>query len=118
MKWVFKAAFIIIGSFLFTGTSMAGDLTGNDREVIITKLVRVEERITALEQRITDLERKFDQRFTGLERKFDQRFQSLENLIYVLLAGIMGLIGFVLWDRRSTIAPVQRSYHDLEMKEA
>jgi hypothetical protein len=52
-----------------------------------------------------------DQRFKSL----DQRFESLEKqldriytLMFILLGAIFTLMGFVLWDRRTAVAPVQR----------
>lgn len=46
-----------------------------------------------------------------------QRLSSLESLMYVLLAGMFALVGFVLWDRRSAVAPLQRSQRELEDRE-
>mgnify|MGYP001569026678 FL=1 len=43
-----------------------------------------------------------------------QRIDDLKDLTYVLLGGILALIGFVLWDRRSTISPVIRKTKELE----
>jgi len=31
---------------------------------------------------------------------------DLKSLVYVILAGIIALIGFVIWDRRTALSPV------------
>ena len=65
------------------------------------------------------------------ETKFeaiDQRFESVEQSIRdlksymlagfaILFAGMFALIGFVIWDRRSAIAPVQRESKHLAEEE-
>jgi hypothetical protein len=77
-------------------------------------------RFTAVDQRFAA----FDQRFAALEKQIDQRFDFLQQLILVLIAGIFGLIGFVVWDRFSTLRPMdarlrrieQDLEHDLELQ--
>lgn len=77
-------------------------------------------RFTVIDQRFTA----FDQRFAALEKQIDQRFDFLQQLILVLIAGIFGLIGFVVWDRFSTLRPMdarlrrieQDLEHDLELQ--
>ena len=44
----------------------------------------------------------------GLDKRFDdmgKRIDDTKGLLYAILAGIFVLIGFVLWDRRTTLAP-------------
>jgi len=67
------------------------------------RLVRVE---TKIEQ--------IDKRFEQIER----RFERLENVMmwgFVLLFTTMvGMVGFVLWDRRTALAPVARAMKEKE----
>lgn len=53
---------------------------------------------------------KFDEWQKGINKRID----DLKDLIYVLLAGILALIGFVLWDRRSTISPMIKKTKELD----
>jgi cell division protein ZapA (FtsZ GTPase activity inhibitor) len=46
-----------------------------------------------------------------------QRIDSIENLLYVVIAGIFVLIGFVIWDRRSALAPAIRKNKELEERQ-
>ena len=54
----------------------------------------------------------------------NQRFTFLENLVMVLIAGVLGLIGFVVWDRKTALRPLEKKLdrleqdlqHDLELQ--
>ncbi|MBF8277724.1 MAG: hypothetical protein HW390_2797 [Candidatus Brocadiaceae bacterium] len=63
--------------------------------------------------RFEDMNRRFEGRFDDVNRRFD----DLKGLLYVILAGIFALFGFVLWDRRTALAPAIRKTKDLEEKE-
>ncbi|MBF0568980.1 MAG: hypothetical protein HQK95_08975 [Nitrospirae bacterium] len=39
---------------------------------------------------------------------------DLYGVIYVLISGMLALVGFILWDRRTTIAPVVRKNREIE----
>jgi len=54
-----------------------------------------------------------EKRIDGLDKRMD----DIAKLIYVVLAGMFGLFGFVLWDRRSALAPAIRKTRDLEERE-
>jgi hypothetical protein len=74
------------------------------------RFVAMDQRFTSMDQRLTDMDRKFDQRFSDM----GQRITDMNNLIYVVLGGIIALIGFVIWDRRTAVAPVARKNRELE----
>ncbi|TAJ14897.1 hypothetical protein DMA11_04010 [Marinilabiliaceae bacterium JC017] len=76
--------------------------------------IRMEERQNTLDAKIEALRQEMnakfdavdkcfeavDKRFESMETSFDKRFNVLENQMYVIIAGIFGLIGFVAYDRR------------------
>jgi prefoldin subunit 5 len=105
-----------------------------DREVaisgqeIVERLSRIEEaqkgidqRLAALEKRIDGLERRIDDGLKGLEQKIDQRMGEIRDFMLwgfgVTFAGIFALVGFVLWDRRTALAPAVRRIEDLQDRE-
>jgi hypothetical protein len=51
-------------------------------------------------------------------RSVNQRIDFLQNIMLggfgVLFSGMIALVGFILWDRRSTLAPVVRKNKELE----
>ena len=55
-----------------------------------------------------------DQRFESMEAGFNQRFNFLENLLMVVIAGIFGLIGYIVWDRKTALQPVEERLLKLE----
>jgi predicted ferric reductase len=84
---------------------------------ILDRLTRLETRVMegqkALEVRIVRIEEGMD----GLDKRMD----DLRGLIYValggiitLICGLIAMIGFVLWDRRTAITPVVRRTGELE----
>ncbi len=84
------------------------------------------QRIDATNQRLDDglkaVNQRFDsvnQRFDSVNQRFDsvnQRIDDLIGLIYVMISGMFVLVGFILWDRRTTLAPVVRTTRELEAR--
>jgi DNA repair exonuclease SbcCD ATPase subunit len=85
------------------------------------RVIRLEEGLKATNQRIDGLEKSINQRIDGLEKSINQRIDDLRNLMlwgYGILFGGMGiLIGFVIWDRRTALAPAVRKSKELEERE-
>lgn len=42
---------------------------------------------------------------------------ALRDLVYLVIAGIFVLIGFVIWDRRAALAPAIRKNKELEERQ-
>jgi len=106
--------------------SAEGDLSLSDKE-IIEKLARLEEGQKGLNKRIDDLGKRMDdlgKRMDDLSARLDdgqkalnKRIDDLRSLTYVVLAGIIALIGFVIWDRRSALSPVITKTKELEERD-
>ncbi|RLD59056.1 MAG: hypothetical protein DRJ05_06975 [Bacteroidetes bacterium] len=67
------------------------------------------------EQRLDALKNSIDHRFDSQQKSMDERFNAqndklndIQTMLYFLLGSMIALMGFVLWDRRTTIALVQR----------
>jgi len=92
----------------------------SDREIIevLTELKagqkalkeNVNQRFEAVDQRFEAM----DQRFESMEAGFNQRFNFLENRIMVVIVGIFGLIGYIVWDRKTALRPVEERLIKLE----
>ena len=63
--------------------------------------------------RLIRLEIKQDEGFKAT----NQRIDDLRDLVYIVIGGMLGLIGFVLWNRRSALAPAIRKNKELEERE-
>ncbi|MDQ6963813.1 MAG: hypothetical protein Q9M13_02710 [Mariprofundales bacterium] len=83
----------------------------SDRE-IIEALADIKAGQQAINQRFEAV----DQRFDDLDQKLSGRIDDLHSLMLVILAGIFGLIGFVVWDRRTMIKPLEQQFMKLEEK--
>jgi len=101
-KLILLIIFICMGVILSFNPAFAQ--TQKDILDIRERLIRLEEGQKALNQRIDELDKRLGGRIDGLEKRMDY----LVNLIYVVLAGMFTLVGFVLWDRRSALAPAIR----------
>ncbi|MEW6103551.1 MAG: hypothetical protein AB1630_07060 [bacterium] len=73
----------------------------------------VKEEIQHVDKRIDQVDKLID----DLRGDINTRIEALQNLLYAVLAGIFALIGFVLWDRRSALAPAVRKAKELEERE-
>lgn len=86
-----------------------------NRERLIRVEARIEvleKRIDALEKRIDGLERQIDARFTGIERQLDALYSLFIGLFsgfVALVVGAMGLIWWVVQDRRRILRPIEDS---------
>lgn len=87
-----------------------------DRE-IIERLTRLEEGQKSLGQRSEDLEQRMNQRFESLKEDLGQRIEAVRELVLwgfgVMFAGMFALVGFVVWDRRSALAPAVHRLEEL-----
>ena len=120
----------ILFLFFFAGNLYPQDnntpvpFTLGDRD----RLMRNEQNIKNVRAEINGLRTEMNVRFesvqndiNGLEQKMDVKFESQQKqinmiitLLFFLLGGMMSLIGFVIYDRRTAIKPVQRDQQKLE----
>ncbi|WP_347888141.1 hypothetical protein ABHF54_11245 [Nitrosomonas europaea] len=78
---------------------------------------QVDQRFTAVDQHFTAMQKQIDQRFIAVDQRFeaiDRRLDFIQQLMLVTIAGIFGLIGFIIWDRYSTLRPMDMRLRRLE----
>ncbi|MBF0591372.1 MAG: hypothetical protein HQL02_04720 [Nitrospirae bacterium] len=108
-------------SWLLTVAEAAdSSFTQADRD----RMIRMEDRMTRMEDRMSHLEERIirveeglkavNQRLDDSIKAINQKFDYLIGLIYVMLSGMFVLVGFILWDRRTTLAPVVRTTREIE----
>lgn len=85
----------------------------SDRE-IIESLAALKEGQRSINQRFENM----NQRFEDLREDINQRFEGLQNTMLVLFGAIITLIvalfGYIAWDRRTTLKPLQERLDNLE----
>lgn len=100
---------VAVSSLIATGQVHAAreqefTITGKE---IVERLTRLEEGQKRLEQRIDKLEATLNQRIDDLRQVVLWGFG-------LTFTGMFALVGFVIWDRRTTVAPVTRRVAELE----
>ncbi|MES0336141.1 MAG: hypothetical protein SFH39_07275 [Candidatus Magnetobacterium sp. LHC-1] len=93
--------------------------TQADRDRMIRLEIKLEEGLKATNQRIDATNQRIDDSLKAVNQRFDsvnQRIDDLIGLIYVMISGMFVLVGFILWDRRTTLAPVVRTTRELEAR--
>lgn len=86
-------------------------------EAVDQRFDSIDQRFESIEQRFDSIDQRFaavDQRFQSLEAHFDKRFTFVENLLLVLIGGVFGLIGFIVWDRKTAMKPLEERLLKLE----
>jgi hypothetical protein len=89
---------------------------GFEKEMI-ERFTRLEIKLEKLETKLDGLEKQVDTKINGLQRQIDD-LKAFMLWGYGMLFGGMGiLIGFVIWDRRTALAPAVRKSKELEERE-
>ena len=118
---MFKKIFIVIFILIVIASSISHarevPFTQDDRDRLIRLEARVEEGLKAVNQRVDALEKRMEEGFKAV----NQRIDGLQNLMYVLIGAIfaqtVGIVGFVIWDRRTALAPAIKKNKELEERE-
>lgn len=87
------------------------------QEQVDQRFIAVDQRFTAIDQRFTAMQEQVDQRFIAVDQRFEaieRRLDFIQQLMLVTIAGIFGLIGFIIWDRYSTLRPMDIRLRRLE----
>lgn len=95
-----KRYFLFIAILLLALAPKAQEKTISYTQADRDRMVRLESKVEALDKRIDDIHLQINR----LEDKFDSYFMWGFGLV---LMSIFGLIGFIIYDRRTTLAPVE-----------
>ncbi|MCF8302058.1 MAG: hypothetical protein K9I94_02195 [Bacteroidales bacterium] len=94
---------------------------GQDDEVAFTLEDR--DRIMRTEKEVEALGEEMDRRFMSLRSEMNTRFDAVLNRIEVLywgfgivIAFIILIFGYIMWDRRTSLHPVRQKTEDLDEK--
>ncbi|MFH1859436.1 MAG: hypothetical protein ABH870_00220, partial [bacterium] len=96
-----------------------------DLKIQVGKLeTKMEEALKSVDSRMDDMNKRIDDmnnRMSDMNNRMgdmNNRMGDMMGLMHVILAGMIALIGFILWDRRTAIAPVVRQAKELERDKA
>ena len=124
VAWVFATLASLSGGSLSALAADAAPVVSDEN-----RLIRLETKVDALndllnrrmdhlEQRVDRLEQRLDRRFQELRTDMNSQFDRL-NALLIGLCSVFGLLvvalfGFVLWDRRSMLRPLEADMKRLE----
>jgi len=116
------AAFLFAAPLLANAVEVAPRIS--DREIIesLTELKAGQKALEArMDQRFETFQQQIDERFEAFQQQIDQRFEAVDQqldkiwaLMLVMIAGIFGLIGYIVWDRKTALRPVEQRIMALE----
>jgi len=76
------------------------------------------QRFEDMNQRFEDMNQSFNQRFKDMNQSFNQRFESMQNLMLALfgsaMAFVLGMLGYIIWDRKTAQQPLKSRLYNLE----
>ena len=114
---------LLITTFLFATPATKEDIKEikQDIKLLIQKVDDLDKKVYANTLKIDMLEKNMNQRFEMMNESFnkrfeavDKRFEMLTNFMMALTAGIFGLIGFMMWDRRTVVEKAKREMENSE----
>ena len=74
------------------------------------RIMKLENGVETIDQRISSLEKSIDERFDAQQNQMNILF----GFLFLILGGIMSLIAFVIYDRRTILKPITKKQEDLE----
>ena len=75
---------------------------------------RLNQRIDDVNKRIDDLDKKLTQRIDDTNQRISDLYDITLTMFAILAALITGLFGYIIWDRRTMMKPVQERLERLE----
>ncbi len=96
---------------------------GIDRrfEAIDKRFESIDKRFEDMNKRFESIDKRFEdmnKRFESIDKRFEdmnKRFETLTNFILALTTGIFGLIGFMMWDRRTVAEKARKEMENSDL---
>jgi hypothetical protein len=127
LSYTMKISSVVLITFLLLPTaSSAVDVAPriSDREIIESLAeikAELREQKNLVNQRFEAMNQRFEvvnQRFDSVNQRFDsmdKRFAFVESLMIATLLSIFGLIGFIVWDRKTALRPLEKRLERIEI---
>ena len=69
------------------------------------------DRLVRLETKVEEMDKNLNAKIDKVEQNLSSKFDFLANLIIALIVVMFGFVGYMVWDRKTTLNPV-KSEHD------
>jgi len=111
LKILIISLFFSVSCFAQSNENTAVAFTLADRD----RIMRTEQKLEAFQKNVNEkfisLRNEMNTKFDAQQVQFDVQQKQLDNiytLMFFVLGAILSLIGFVIYDRRTPIKPMQR----------
>ncbi|CAN2046153.1 conserved exported hypothetical protein [Candidatus Magnetomoraceae bacterium gMMP-1] len=119
---IFIFLLIFVAASAFANDEKAVVFRQEDRDRLIKLEVRVDEGFKNVNQRIDSLEVRMQRQNDDLKAQMQKQNDDLKNFMFwgfgilftMFSGGIVIMVGFVLWDRRTVVAPVAKNQKELQ----
>jgi hypothetical protein len=74
-----------------------------------TKFHEIDNRFAQIDKRFEQIDKRFEQ----IERRLDRLEDLFFNTTLILLGSMLTLIGFILWDRRTFLKPIENQLNEI-----
>ncbi len=81
------------------------------------RLIRVETILQEFKESVDKRIESVDKRINGVDKRIERLETVMMGGFGLLFTSMIGLVGFVLWDRRTALAPAIRKSRELEERE-
>ena len=122
MKQIF--VILLLALFIITGFKANAQDADARANTPVAFTLADRDRIMKLENSVEMIDVKIDatnDRISSLEKSIDERFDAQQNqmniffgFLFLILGGIMSLIAFVIYDRRTILRPITKKQEDIE----
>ncbi len=129
-KWIlgFIIVILMLGCSIKSGWTQSGAELGISSKELIERLTRIEENQKNLQRQIDDnqknLQRQIDDNQKNLQRQIDglqRQIDELKNIMMwgfgMMWTGMLALMGFILWDRRTALLPTIHALKELALQQ-
>lgn len=81
------------------------------------RLIQVEANMNGLRNEMNSLRNEMNAKFEAVDNRFDSmddKFDPIYWILSVVVALIIFMLGFIIWDRRTTLAPIKSEIEELK----
>lgn len=108
MKKIALLASLLLAALYAVAQDRVVPYTQADRDRLVRVEARLDEFQKAVDQRFQDQQRVMDQRFEAVEKRLDTMQSTILTLMSLTIGLVVALFGYIVWDRRTTLAPLER----------
>ncbi|MDI6735997.1 MAG: hypothetical protein QME42_07380 [bacterium] len=122
-KWIlgFIIIILIVGCSLKSGWTQSVSELGVSPKELIERLTRIEENQKNLQRQIDDNQKNLQRQIDDNQKSLQRQIDELKNVMMwgfgMMWTGMLALMGFILWDRRTALLPTIHALKELVLQQ-